>query len=131
MKDLNIPLNDIAPLVEIDDYSFYYFIALVVLIGAGVLTLMFFVLKYVRNRRKTARRIAYEELCSIDLSDPKKAAYSMGELGRVFAHDNERTDKAFHALFERLEPYKYAPNVDPIDEETLGYYRLYLGIIDV
>lgn len=131
MRESNIPLNDIAPLVEIVDYSFYYFIAVLMIVGVIFLALVFILLKYFRRRQKSARKIAFETLSSIDLNDPKKAAYAMGEWGRVFAHDNERTEKAFHNLFERLEPYKYAPRVEPIDNETLGYYHLYLGIIDV
>lgn len=131
MKDLNIPLNDIAPLVEIPDYSLYYFIAVVIVVCAVFLTFVFVGLKYFRRRQKSARKSAFEKLTSIDMSNPKRAAYAMSELGRVFAHDNERTEKAFHNLFERLTPYKYAPKVEMIDEETLGYYHVYLGIIDV
>jgi hypothetical protein len=131
MRDVNIPLNDIAPLVEIHDYSLYYFIGLIIVVAVIIVAALFVGLKYVRHRHKSARKIAFEKLSTIDLSEPKRAAYAMGEIGRVFAHDNERTEKAFHNLFERLEPYKYALNVAPIDAETLGYYHVYLGIIDV
>ncbi|MDD2829832.1 MAG: hypothetical protein PHW18_09695 [Sulfuricurvum sp.] len=128
---VNIPVNDIAPLAEIHDYSFYYFIALILVVIVVIITALIVGLKYLRHRQKSVRRLAYEQLSTIDLGEPKRAAYAMSELGRVFAHDNERTEKAFHNLFERLEPYKYAPKVEMIDEETLGYYHLYLGIVDV
>lgn len=131
MKDLNIPLNDIAPLVEIPDYSLYYFIAVVVVTVAVSLALILALLKQIRKRRINVRREQFKALSSIDFSDPKRAAYTISELGRVFAHDNERTQRAYHNLFERLAPYKYAPKVEKIDEETIGYYRLYLEIIDV
>src|SRR3989339_1143209 len=131
MKDLNIPINDIAPLVEIPDYSLYYFIAVVVITVAVSLALVLALLKQMRKRKINVRREWFKALSTIDFSDPKRAAYSISELGRVFASDNERTAKAFHNLFERLEPYKYAPIVEKIDEETRGYYRLYLEIIDV
>lgn len=131
MKDFNIPLNDIAPLVEIPDYSLYYFIA-AVLIGIAVSVALFLaLLKQIRKRRTNQRKEQFKALSAIDFSDPKHAAYTISELGRVFASDNERTSKAYHNLFERLAPYKYAPKVKMIDEETLGYYRLYLEIIDV
>lgn len=130
MKDLNIPLNDIAPLVEIPDYSLYYFIA-VVLIGVALsLALILALLKQIRKRRINLRKERFMALSTVDFSDPKRAAYTISELGRVFASDNERTEKAYHNLFERLAPYKYAPRVEMIDEETIGYYRLYLEIID-
>ncbi len=130
MKDLNIPLNDIAPLVEIPDYSLYYFITVVLIAVALSLALILALLKQIRKRRVNLRRERFGRLSSVDFSDPKRAAYTISELGRVFAFDNERTEKAYHNLFERLAPYKYAPKVEMIDEETIGYYRLYLEIID-
>lgn len=128
---VDIPVNDIAPLVEVHDYSIYLFGGSVVMTIVISLSLILFIFKKWRNRRISERQRAYKSLKSIDLRDPKHAAYRISEIGRVFAHDNERTDKAYHNLFERLEPYKYAPAVEPIDQETLGYYRLYLEIIDV
>lgn len=129
MKD--IPLNDIQPLVEVPDYSIYLFagvmIASLVLIAGG----FFFILKKIRSRHSGERQKAYRRLESIDWSDPKRAAYTISSTGLRFASDNERTAKAYQNLFERLEPYKYAPKVEPIDDETIGYYRLYLEMIDV
>lgn len=131
MRDANIPINDIAPLVEIHDYSFYYFLGVIILIAVVIAALVLAAMKQWKKRKHDTRHLMIEKLRSIDLSDPKHAAYTISEIGRFFEHDNERTHKAYRNLFERLEPYKYAPHVDPIDEETLGYYRLYLEIIDV
>ena len=131
MRDSNIPINDIAPLVEIHDYSLYYFVALVIVTVVLASALMLALLKQRRKRKTNQRKERFKELSAIDLSDPKRAAYAISAIGRVFADDNERTLKAYHNLFERLAPYKYAPKVKMIDEETLGYYRLYLEIIDV
>ncbi len=125
---MDIPVNDIAPLVQVHDYSIYLFGASVTIAFVLMLSLILFILKKWRSRHISERTRAYKALESIDL---KQAAYRISEIGRVFAHDNERTHKAYHNLFERLEPYKYAPAVEPIDQETLGYYRLYLEIIDV
>lgn len=131
MRDTNIPMNDIAPLVEIHDYSFYYFLGVLLLVAVVIVAFMLAVMKQWKKRKHDPRHLMMEKLRSIDLSDPKHAAYSISEIGRFFEHDSERTHKAYRNLFERLEPYKYAPTVAPIDEETLGYYRLYLEIIDV
>lgn len=131
MRELNIPANDIAPLVEIPDYSLYYFVALVIVAVTIILALVLALLKQMRKRKVNLRRERFMALSSVDFSDPKRAAYTISELGRVFASDNERTEKAYHNLFERLAPYKYAPQVKMIDEETVGYYRLYIEIIDV
>jgi hypothetical protein len=128
---VDIPVNDIAPLVEVHDYSIYLFGGSIAMSIVVTLSFILFVLKKWRNRRTSERKLAYKAFESINLSDPKHAAYRISELGRVFVHDNERTERAYHNLFERLEPYKYAPKVEPIDQETLGYYHLYLEIIDV
>lgn len=127
----DIPVNDIAPLAEVHDYSIYLFGGSVTIALVITLSLILLVLKKWRHRRLSERMQTFRALESIDLSNPKQAAYRISELGRVFAGDNERTERAYHNLFERLEPYKYAPKVEPVDEETLGYYRLYLEIIDV
>lgn len=130
-RSADIPVHDIYPLVEVADYSLYYFLVLVVVGLAAVLGILFWLLKRIRNRRTSGRQIAFDQLKSLDFTDPKRAAYSLSEIGRLFAHDSERTAKAYQNLFERLERYKYAPRVEKIDEETLGYYRLYLEMIDV
>ena len=130
-RSADIPVHDIYPLVDVADYSLYYFIALVVVGMAVMLGILFWLLKRIRNRRISGRRTAFDQLRTLDFTDPKRAAYALSEIGRLFAHDNERTAKAYQNLFERLERYKYAPRVEKIDEETLGYYRLYLEMIDV
>lgn len=127
----DIPVNDIAPLVEIHDYTIYLFAGSITIGIVVSLSLVFFILKKLRNRRLSERHKAYKALESISLSDPKSAAYAISRIGYFFSNDNERTHQAYHNLFERLAPYKYAPVVEAIDEETLGYYRLYLEIIDV
>lgn len=126
----DIPVYDIKPLVAVPDYSFYFFVALAVIAIAVAASAALFLVKKFRRRGESERQRRYAQLSSIDFSDPKRAAYAMCEIGRYFARENERSEKAYRNLFERLEPYKYAPSVDPIDDETIGYYRLYLSIID-
>ncbi len=130
MRSPDIPLHDIAPLAEVSDYSLYYFLGLLLVASALIAAIVLWWIKRRRNRCPDPRKTALERLRTVDLSDPKTAAYAISEIGRIFAADNERTRKAYENLFERLERYKYAPRVDAIDEETIGYYRLYLEIID-
>jgi len=129
-QSVDIPVNDIKPLVDVPDYSLYYFIGLSAIAIAVAVSAVLFVRKRFGNRKRDERRELYAQLASIDFSNPKQAAYRISQIGHRFARDNERTEKAYQNLFERLEPYKYAPEVKPIDEETLGYYRLYLEIVD-
>lgn len=128
---VDIPVNDIHPLVEVPDNSLYYFFGFAGVSIIALVILLFYLFKMTKKKRINIRKIKYEELENIDWSNPKKAAYTISEAGRFFANDNERCQKAYENLFERLEPYKYAPSVHDIDSETVGYYRMYLEIIDV
>jgi len=130
-QSIDIPLHDIMPLVDVPDTSMYWFGALIfvglVLFISGAIVF----LKWKKNQKINERQVHYEALQNIDLTNPKQSAYTMSKEGYFFAHDNERTLNTYQNLFARLEPYKYAPAVEKIDEETLGYYHLYLEMIDV
>lgn len=128
---LDIPLHDIMPLVEVPDTSIYWFIALIIVILVVFASVVIWFLKWKKAKKITQRQLHYMALEKIDLKNPKQSAYIISKEGYFFAQDNERTFGAYQNLFKRLEPYKYAPTVEKIDEETLGYYHLYLGIIDV
>jgi hypothetical protein len=130
-SSMDIPVHDIGPLLEISDYSFAWFIALI----AVVLVVITVLIKQIHSRKKSKeadeRKVRYEYLTHIDVTDPKAAAYEIGRQGSFFAQDNEETLDAYRTLFERLEPYKYAPKVEPMDEECLSLYEAYCRIIVV
>lgn len=128
----DIPLHDIKPLLEVSDYSLYYFIGVV---AAGVIVtaaLLFWAWRrFVQNRKATARKNAYAALKAVDFSDPKAAAYAITRYGYLFENDGERQREAFAHLCSLLEAYKYRPHVEMIDEKTRGYYENFVGMIDV
>lgn len=128
---IDIPLHDIMPLVEVPDTSIYWFSVLMVVLLVVCASGVIWFLKWKKAKKITQRQLHYIALQKIDLKNPKQSAYTISREGYFFAHDNERTLGTYQNLFKRLEPYKYAPAVEKIDEETLGYYHLYLGIIDV
>jgi len=130
-QSVDIPLHDIMPLVEVPDTSIYWFGALVIGGLIVVALIVFAWLKYKRSRKINERRLHFEALKNINLKNSKESAYTISREGYFFAHDNERTLGTYQNLFTRLEPYKYAPTVATIDEETLGYYHLYCEMIDV
>ncbi len=128
----DIPLHDIKPLMEVPDNSLMWFILLVsvVLVVAGVI--IYLIVKWMRKRRAgNVRRHHFELLQGIDFSDPKRAAYAITRYGYTFASDEARVQEAYDNLVERLAPYKYKKEVDPIDDETVGYYNIFVGMIDV
>lgn len=127
----DIPVHDVAPLLEIHDYSLVWFLVLLVC----VLAVSYGVLKKIRLRKNykeaNERQQHYENLIHIDLSDPKKAAYAISHEASFFAQDNEEVQSAYKRLLERLEAYKYVPNVEPMDEECLVLYQTYCQLIVV
>lgn len=128
----DIPLNDIMPLVEVPDTSWYPFggmvtLAIMVILGG----IVWWKRRQKRLKLANPRHHHYDRLTHIDWSNPKRAAYTITQEGYYFSHDNDRTHGAYDHLISRLEPYKYAPAVDPIDAQTIGYYHLYCEMIDV
>jgi len=127
-----IPLHDIKPLLEIEDYSFYYFLALVTIVSVIVLGLLYILYRHFKNKKKfNLRKEHYKLLESIDLKETKRAAYDLTEYGATFKDDTPRHLKTYNDMVDKLEKYKYKKSVDDFDRETLRIIELYRGMIDV
>jgi hypothetical protein len=132
MQNYDIPLHDIKPIVDVQEYSFYYFSALIVvalLLACGIAYLI-----YVWFKRKKAFNLRKEHiklLNLLDLKDTKKAAYAITAYGASFSEDSPRHVEMYKNLTTRLEVYKYKKSVDTFDSETIGYIELYKEMIDV
>ena len=128
----DIPLHDIKPLMEVPESSFTFFVVGVVVlsvlvVGSGYLLYQHFKKSKVYNQRKAD----YKALKKVDFKASKSTAYEITKYGRTFADDSERLFGAYQNLVERLEIYKYRPEVDEIDAESRSYYKIYLEMIDV
>jgi len=127
----DIPLHDIKPLVDIEEYSLYYLIGLnfvLILIIMGLLYLFF---RWMKNKKKYNKRKEHSKILkSLDLGDTKNAAYKLTLYGSTFKEDTPRHTKAYEELFESLESYKYKKDVTAFSEETLHFIELYRGMID-
>ena len=133
MQPDQLKLHDIKPLVPIEDYSFYYFLALsavAVVLLAGAFYLL---LKWLKQRKKeNIRKKHLEILRSIDLrKDPKKAAYMLTKYGATFKDDDARHKEMYENMLAKLEKYKYRKEVEPFDKETVSIIELYRDICDV
>lgn len=122
-------LKDIKPPLEVTDYSLFL---LIILVSVGLVivgTLVWFVVKYFRSRKKTNRR---KELLKIlrhlDYSDPKQCAYTVTKYGYELIRD-ENSENTFRQLQPKLEPYKYKKEVPQMDEETKQYIRHFIGLV--
>jgi len=131
-QNYDIPLHDIKPLMEIEEYSLYY------LIGASALgvfilfAIVYLLLKWFKNRNAfNLRKEHYKLFNAVDFSDAKRAAYDITFYGASFRDDSPRHSEMYKNLVDRLEPYKYKKSVDAIDKEVFAYIDLYRGMIDV
>jgi len=124
----NLTLHDIKPLIEIPDNSFYIYWGL---IGFGTLlalVVLFFVgRKLWLGRKKNLAKGYLAQLASIDWSNPKEGAYKATHYARLLATDGRRKE-LFDQLVSKLEHYKYKKEVDPIDEETLSHFNLFVQV---
>ncbi len=132
LKQNEIPLHDIKPLIEIHEYSLYYFIG-VSLLAAFILSgFLYLAYKWIKNRKKFNKRVEhYKLLNTIDYTNPKKAAYDLTLYGATFKNDSEHHLQAYENMIEKLEKYKYKKNVEDFDADTLHVIDLFKGMIDV
>ena len=132
MPNFDIPLHDIKPIVEVQEYSLYYFLtatAVVIILLFGV---AFLVYKWFQKRNAfNIRKEHLASLKSLTTKDAKKAAYDITFYGATFKDDSQRHSEMYKNLTGRLEAYKYKKEVDALDSETLGYFELYKEMCDV
>jgi len=128
-----LKLHDIKPLVEIEDYSFYYFLVLSTIGVIIVVALSYLLLKWLKNRKKENVRQKYLQILrQIDLqSDPKEAAYKLTKYGATFSEDDARHKEMYVNMVAKLQEYKYKKEVAPFDDETKAIINLYRDICDV
>jgi len=128
----DIPLHDIKPLIEIQEYSMYYLIVLCVVVFIAISGLLYLAFHWFKNRNKfNLRKENLKLLNAVEFSDAKAAAYLITSLGITFREDSERHTRAYDDLVMRLEEYKYKKDVENLSDETLHYIEIYIGMLDV
>ena len=128
----DIALHDIKPLIEIQEYSLYYLIGVSVIGTVILLSLLYLAFKYFKNRKKfNIRKDNLSKLRAIDFSDAKSAAYAITTYGKTFKDDSDRHTRAYDALLDELENYKYKKDVENFSDETKHIFEIYLGLLDV
>lgn len=132
MEPKEIPLHDIKPLLEIPDYSLYYFIGLIVVSLIVLYFVIYFIYKWIIKKSSFNVRAEHKRLLDeVNFDDSKKAAYDITFYGATFKDDTPRHTKSYEELQEHLESYKYKKSVDKLDENTMRIIELYQGMIDV
>ncbi|WP_304546517.1 hypothetical protein [Sulfurimonas microaerophilic] len=128
----DIPLHDIKPLIEVQEYSLYYFIAIVTITSIILIGMLYLLYRYLRDRKKyNKRKEHFTILEALDFEQTKQAAYDLTLYGATFKDDTPRHLKHYELMVEKLEPYKYKKSVEPFDGETLRQIDVYKGMLDV
>ncbi|MCF6309155.1 MAG: hypothetical protein L3J19_01565 [Sulfurimonas sp.] len=131
-QSYDIPLHDIKPIVDVQEYSLYYFLG--VSIFVLLLTCAIAYIVYLWFKRRNAFNIRKEHfklLNSLDLTDTKQSAYAITIFGATFKDDSPRHQEMFANIINRLDMYKYKKEVKEFDSEVVGYIKLYEDMIDV
>ena len=127
-----LQLHDIKPLVEIDDYSWYYFLLLSTIAIIVIAGLVYLLLKWFKHRKKeNIRKEHLKRLKKIDLKNTKKAAYELTKYGATFKDDDTRHKEMYQNMIEKLSAYKYKKEVGSFDPDTISIINLYREMCDV
>jgi len=128
MRD--IPLHDIKPLVEVPDNSLIYAgIVAFILALVVILAVIWVYRRFTQAKAEDLRKSYLQKIHTVDTTNAKQAAYEISSYGRFLAQD-ERAKDMLDNLDKRLSKYKYKKEVEALDEETLGYYKLFLEVLD-
>jgi flagellar biosynthesis/type III secretory pathway M-ring protein FliF/YscJ len=126
MKGLN--LKDIKPIVDVNDSSLYWLIALILVVVA-ILLVVFFI--WYKARRKALRRYkksieyhAKEALKNIDFSNTIEAVYSFSKNEQILAN-SEQKDR-LNMRLEKLERYKYKKESIALEKEDIDAIKEFI-----
>ena len=131
-QQFDIPLHDIKPIVDVQEYSLYYLIGVIILWLIVLSVIIYFLYLWYKKRNAYNKREDHlKSLQDLDLSDTKNTAYALSMYGLTFKDDSPRHQEMYKNISERLMSYKYKKSVDAFDDETLGYIDVYRGMLDV
>lgn len=126
----SIPIHDIKSLSTIPDYSFYIFLFLIILLFIIGITLIYFIIKYFKNKNSSTQKKAYAYLKNLNFNHSKEASYAITKYGRLLI-SNDHEKKLFEELIEQLEQYKYKKEVEAFDDTIKKQFERFMDAIDV
>jgi hypothetical protein len=130
-QSYDIPLHDIKPIVEIAEYSLYYFLGISFIVAVLILGVLYLIYRWLKKRDRYNKRADHLKILnSLDLTMTKESAYALTLYGATFRDDSPRHKEMYDNLMRRLEEYKYKKEVSVFDGEVIGYIELYKGMID-
>lgn len=124
-------INDIKPLVQIPDYSIYFYYALILLGILLSIFIFYFIYLYIKKRRNSQHKEYYKILQNIQFSNPKQDAYTITFYGRLLATE-PRSKQLMEELWHSLKQYKYKKNTpQTFSQETKAKFETFMDSLDV
>jgi len=121
----NLKIHDIKPLIEVNDYSLYLFISLII-IGLTVFSyLLYFLYQKFTNKKQNRQKFHIQELKTMDYTQSKTAAYNISKHISCLLKDELQT-KLANEVLEDLEQYKYKKEVKPFNTNSILLYKKFL-----
>ena len=106
-------LKDIKSIVEVVDYSLYYFIIIIFIFILGIIFISY---KYMTRVKKTKqlskKQLALKGLKNLDFNDTKKVVYSLSVDGYMFI--NKKNKDKFENIEKKLEEFKYKKDIEKL-----------------
>ncbi len=118
----NLKINDIKSIVEVSDYSFYFFILLILSSLIICSLLIYFTYTKIKNKDVNYQKIYIRNLKNIDTTKSKKAAYEITKYIQLISK-NESQTKLANELILKLESYKYKKESKKFDKKTVNLYK--------
>ncbi len=131
-QSFDIPLHDIKPIVDVQEYSLYYFLGISFMALLLISGLIYLIYRWIKAKNAfNQRRENLKIISELNLSDTKHAAYTITSLGAIFKDDSPRHSEMYANLVQRLEQYKYKKEVDEFESDVKGYIEVYKSMLDV
>lgn len=123
-------LADIKGFVQIEDVSFYIFLAILAFIVLVLIFVGFKIYDYLKNKGKSKKQIAKENLENLDFKDSKKSAYTISKFAPYLLEDEGQKDM-FKKLEKTLIKYKYQKNVPDFSDEDKKVFKTFMDLCNV
>ena len=124
-------IHDIKPIVQIPDYSIYFYYALITIGILLILFCIYLLYNYFQKRKNSQLKKYYKILKDIQFTNPKEDAYTITTYGRLLATE-ERSQKLMDELWESLHEYKYKKDVpETFSKETKAKFTTFMDSLDV
>ena len=117
-----LKIHDIKPLVEVNDYSFYLFITLVLCSIILLICIFYFIYKKIKNRKIDYSKIYIKKLKQIDISKSKNAAYKITKYCNAISKNDQQALLA-NALIKDVLQYKYKKHTNDFNQKTISLYQ--------